>query len=1448
MQSVEGDVRLSVSLDTKGIQGSLTDLKQRIGDVFKSTDASKISDGFDEIIKSAKKAAEEVSNIKVKASPKSSSKQPKSVKDVTDITPSYSTKSYDELEKRLKIIRERFTEIADKQQALAESGQMDSKEFWELEKEANALGAEIDKIEAAMKSIADQSKIVELPSAENGEALKTAVKEASEELTAAKENAQDLNTAADAAANNVSSKMMKLQADVQKAAEKLALAKAKMQDFNNQAPKPTAEYSGVEKEISSISAKMEKLNNEKAKFVTDYGEFAQYMSRYKQLDSQIAELEAQYDRLNQKKAEMEASGTAFQPADTTKYQQLSNALQDAQRQYVIAKARLNEYNQAQAQGGSSTGRANINISRTGDEAKRTANELGSMGNAAKKSGNTLRSTFSGLQSVAKRAFSSIKSHFGKTAKEGGTAISSINNHLKGGFKTALKYVLGIQSLFTVFRKLKDEATEGYKNLAVYSDSVNKSISSVMAVLLQFKNQAAAAFQPLVSVAAPILTQFTALINKALFSLSQFFAALTGQDYVYKAVKVQQNYADSLKSTAEESEAAKKALNEYLSPLDEINKFTDKKADSTQLPSVGTDASNPQNMFETVKVESKFKELADKIKAKVSDIYGYVKNRNWKGLGSYIADDFNSGLQKIKDFISWDNLGDGISKATTAITDTVNSFVDNANWKLLGSTIGEGINTFVNTVDHLVSNTKWNKIGEFFAETFNGLTDTVDWKKLGSTIGKKFSVLPKTVLGFVKKLKWSDVGAAIGSGIQSAIAEFDLDAVVESIGTAFSGLLTSTRAMLEKIDMTALAKKLKSGIKKLFESIDFKEIGKTISEILIKALDFAIEATDPFEIIGGKIGDKIGNSLGDAISNINWGEIIVKALQLIGNLIINTIYVMSPLFAEDVARGLGESIADAIYRAKIADRVTVGVSEQLQEGLNNASKISDSLVDTINNSLSRIGDITTDMKVIDSYQERFNELIDKVNLSPEEEAELNTIVDYFSKNIDGFSEIIQGYIDVDYNGKVQITGHMSEIKEKIDEVIDSYQRLSMAAALSEMSQDTYKEYIKASEEYAKQKNEFKELLDLYSEERANGWQIWSQWNKISDKNSEEYKEKQKEAQAFAEKLKSVGIEINGNIENAKDFSIAMDGFETTIQSVNFKLDDAKTKLDEAKTSATDYSNATAFLKGQYDNLSGALEVYTLGLLSEQEIETLTGTSVDNLKGKVEALGTQSVETGDNISSKSQATSNSVKSDNEEMQRSFEDTSNAASSLEGSVNKAMTGISDTVRDKVNAAIDKIKELIQNIKNSNGSLGGIGAAAGSLIGNAVSTISISSGSGGSGRSYSSSLVHSKMPMNANYYALLNRAYSGDIPMLAKGAVIPANKEFLAILGDQKQGKNLEAPESLIRQIIREELNNAGGGEKGGKYQFTAQLNRRTIFDEIIDEARLRETTSGKNPFALA
>ena len=78
-------------------------------------------------------------------------------------------------------------------------------------------------------------------------------------------------------------------------------------------------------------------------------------------------------------------------------------------------------------------------------------------------------------------------------------------------------------------------------------------------------------------------------------------------------------------------------------------------------------------------------------------------------------------------------------------------------------------------------------------------------------------------------------------------------------------------------------------------------------------------------------------------------------------------------------------------------------------------------------------------------------------------------------------------------------------------------------------------------------------------------------------------------------------------------------------------------------------------------------------------------------------------------------------------------------------------------------------------------------------------------------------------------------QIPKLATGAVIPPRQEFFAILGDQKNGRNLEAPESLMRQIVREE---SGTGTK--TVITKVYLDKKQIAEAVAEVEDDEEITS--------
>lgn len=88
--------------------------------------------------------------------------------------------------------------------------------------------------------------------------------------------------------------------------------------------------------------------------------------------------------------------------------------------------------------------------------------------------------------------------------------------------------------------------------------------------------------------------------------------------------------------------------------------------------------------------------------------------------------------------------------------------------------------------------------------------------------------------------------------------------------------------------------------------------------------------------------------------------------------------------------------------------------------------------------------------------------------------------------------------------------------------------------------------------------------------------------------------------------------------------------------------------------------------------------------------------------------------------------------------------------------------------------------------------------------------------------------------------------IPRLAQGAVIPANREFLAVLGDQKHGTNIEAPADLIRQIVREEVKNSGGG--GNHITIVLDsVNGKKLFDAIVKENNAVVRATGASPLVV-
>ena len=91
---------------------------------------------------------------------------------------------------------------------------------------------------------------------------------------------------------------------------------------------------------------------------------------------------------------------------------------------------------------------------------------------------------------------------------------------------------------------------------------------------------------------------------------------------------------------------------------------------------------------------------------------------------------------------------------------------------------------------------------------------------------------------------------------------------------------------------------------------------------------------------------------------------------------------------------------------------------------------------------------------------------------------------------------------------------------------------------------------------------------------------------------------------------------------------------------------------------------------------------------------------------------------------------------------------------------------------------------------------------------------------------------------------------PEIATGKIIPAKASAVIAQKQNSTNSNNNYVLNLLEQLlsVTKSLESDNSGNNGGDYHFTAQINRRTLFDEFIEEAKLRQMSNGRNPFSLA
>lgn len=382
------------------------------------------------------------------------------------------------------------------------------------------------------------------------------------------------------------------------------------------------------------------------------------------------------------------------------------------------------------------------------------------------------------------------------------------------------------------------------------------------------------------------------------------------------------------------------------------------------------------------------------------------------------------------------------------------------------------------------------------------------------------------------------------------------------------------------------------------------------------------------------------------------------------------------------------------------------------------------------------------------------------------------------------------------GATEGTGQLTDAQKEAAET---------TAELTEEQKALAEEFQNAKESAADSLSSTIGLFDKTSSASATTYQAMRQ-NMIDNTLAmAQYRENLQKAMDMGFATEAIQKWADGSTESMAEVAAAVKMPQDQVASFNEEFAANRAELEavtsvmaEAQTGITEVGNAASTSGSQITN--EFVTPTTEGMESVQKAtEDMATTGADTLKSKWEGVG-KWFET--NVESP--------------LKTSIE---NIGTTLSGTLTTMQTDNETAWKNMY----DKVNEYITNIQSKINSLQG-----------KTFTVTIKNGaspqSGGSGN-----------PAAVSPQALFSSDAAMGIPYLASGAVIPPNAPFMAVLGDQRNGTNLEAPEDLLRKIVREEI---------GEINITTEVNFegtlaqfvRALYPEIKSEAQRRGTSLAK------
>lgn len=983
-------------------------------------------------------------------------------------------------------------------------------------------------------------------------------------------------------------------------------------------------------------------------------------------------------------------------------------------------------------------------------------------------------------------------------------------------KFGMGRMLGMSIMYsTVFKVLYGITTaikEGLVSLSQYSDETNKSLSMLLSALTRLKNSIATAFAPLISAVAPILTKFINLLSQAITYVGMFIAALTGKNSFTRAKAVQQDFADTYGETAKNADKATNSINDqsdalkdaadeaegYLSPIDEINKIQKKITDTSKnsgndsgisTPDTGL---KPEDMFETVPIDNAIQDFVKRLK-------DLIKSGDFEEIGRILGEKINGAVKKITDFIDWKNCGGVITNFINKFCDLFNSLVKTIDWEAIGRMFGTGINTLVNTLYLLFTGIDWEDCGRALADGIYGILDEIKWDKLGLTLAEGLNAVIKFLLGFANRMEkfetWKKIGKSLASGFMNAINNIKIENLGTALGKIIQGFIHLSSNFVDSITFGTLGAKIGRSLKNMIHEIDLSEFAWTLATAITGIIKEIHNFIDKIE--WKSLGNKIANSLNEFFSTFGWEEVgttisdaIIKLLDLLIKVVNDTKW---DEFGENVAKML-----ESIKWGEILSRLWELIKSVFVKGL--GGFLSGLETNTPGKIAATIAKIIMAIGIAGKVLGFIGDIAHALG-GTQATGILGGAVTVLKKFLGGK----EGIAGIFAKGGGILTALIGGVKS-IGSILSTGIK-AIGAALS--ATGPWGIIIVAA------------IAALIA--------VICNWDKVK--------------KFFTEDLPNWwSSSVAPKFTAAKDWVVQK---STELKDGTIKqIDTLKTNIGEAfeviKTSA---QNKMAAAKEKVVSIASSMKSGAVEKISnlKESASTKWNELRDNTASKWQSIKASVSESASSLAKESKSKITELKNGiSDQWKQALNDTNSKWKSIKENVTNG-------AKNMQSGAISPLKMITQSFKSTFSSLVGIVTRPFQQIVSAALSLANRISSIINGIRYSfSSITGMGSGLSFSSYSYRPRSYT--MPRLASGTVVPRRAgEFAAILGDNNKEAEVVSPLSTMKKAFKEAYREMGGNSGARTYNVKADVQRRTLFELVIDEAKMRRTQSGVNPFDL-